>query len=360
MRPTRLEVNLGAVVKNSKLVSDVSGVPVWCVVKANGYGAGASQLATVLEPNSWVRGFAVSLVGEGIDLRRNGVKKPILVMGPALRGSYENLISNKLIAVLSTLDDALSLAKAAEKAGTSVPVHVKLDTGMGRLGFLADSDVERVCNLDGIEVVGVSTHFSDADLDDPKSLTSKTMRQIENFKSRVLALGLAGVEKHAANSAGSLRFSDSSFDAVRSGLALLGAGGFSEKLQSALVLKTAISQVRQLGAGESVSYGSLWQSKRESIIAVLPVGYADGIPRRGTGKLSVAIGKTLVPIVGAVSMDMILADITDAPGLSVGDEVTVFGDDIATVKNFATACEQIEYEVFCGMSLRVKREYLTD
>ena len=358
MRPTRLEVDLSAFVSNAKLAASVSKAPVWCVVKANAYGSGAVQVSRVLEPIHEVRGFAVSLVEEGIELREAGVQKPIIVMGPALSGSFEKLLALSLMPVLSSVADAEALAKYAEKNSVKAPVHIKVDTGMGRLGFQETGEVHQVLSNSHLDVRGITSHFSNADLEKDGAPGSKTESQISAFEAWLKEPKLAALEKHISNSAGAFIHQSAQFDSVRVGLALLGHGGFHSGLKPALQLRTEISQVRDVKKGGTVSYGSLWVAPRNSRVAVLPLGYADGIPKRGTGKLAVSIAGHRVPIVGAVSMDMIVADVTNLPAVSPGEPVAVWGDGTVTASDFAKACSLNEYEVSCGVSVRVPRTYV--
>jgi alanine racemase len=366
IRPTRVEVDLSAVRDNAARLREIAGVDVFAVVKADAYGHGAVAVARTLEPSGHVAGFAVSLVEEGAQLRDAGITHPILVMGPALDGGYDELVGRDMLAMVSDAADFEALAALGARRGRPVPVHVKVDTGMGRLGFEpseALSLIERAADT-GARVVGMSTHFANADLDDPADPESMTRHQLACFDQVVTAARAAGATLevlHAANSSATLRFPEARRDLVRPGLALYGNGNQpgDRPLTQGLRLVSNIVQIRDAAAGSTVSYGATWRAPRHARLAVLPIGYADGFPRRLSNRAEVLVGGRRCPVVGAISMDITIIDVTAlGDAARVGDEVVLLGDqghDRISAGEFASRAGLVEYEVTCGISKRVPR-----
>lgn len=372
IRPTRAEIDLAAVCDNAALLADIAGVDLHAVVKADAYGHGAIEVAGALQRSGRVAGFAVSLIEEGVVLRDAGIEQPILVMGPALAGGYDALIDFQLTAILSDPGDLDGLAEAARKRDVQVVAHLKFDTGMGRLG-ISPRDRERVLtrarSLDQLAIRGLSTHFACADEDDPDDPECLTATQLARFDDAVAdarRLGLTPRVLHTANSAATLRFPAARRDFVRCGLALYGNGpgpfrSQAGPLQQAMRLVTHVAQIRRVDAGSTVSYGALWRAERSSRLAVIPIGYADGVPRRATGRAQVLIAGQRFPVVGAVSMDICVVDVTESTSrIEVGDEVVLLGsqgESRITAREYASWAACTEYEVTCGVSRRVPRRY---
>ncbi len=395
IRPTRVEVDTDTLRANARRLRAIAETELYAVVKADAYGHGAPEVAGCLADDGAVAGFCVSLVEEGSALRAAGIERPILVMGPSLAGGYDEIVSAGLTAVVSDLADLDGLAAAlrrgarppavgaqpvqgsagAASVGSSIAVHLKVDTGMGRLG-IQPAELEAACArlVRGdtpipIEVVGLMTHFACADTDDPADPDCMTYAQLAAFDDAVRRARQVGIEPralHAANSAATLMFPAARRDLVRCGLALYGNGLQPETgvLRQAVRLVSEIAQVREVAAGASVSYGALWRAERRSWLAVVPIGYADGVPRRLTGRGQVLIGGQRCPLVGAVSMDISIVDVTDlvtrGRSVAVGDEVVFLGrqqDGFIPVSAFAAWAEISEYEVTCGLSKRVPRVY---
>lgn len=362
VRPTRAEVDIAAIVANAERLSSTAGVPLWAVVKADAYGHGAVEVARALAPLPSVCGLAVSLIEEALELRAAMVAAPILVMGPSLAPAYDQLVAADLIPVLSDLADVEAVGALGRARGKPVPVHLKVDTGMNRIG-LHTGDLDRALASDGLAVAGIATHLACADEDDPGDGDSLSRRQLIRFataSARLRRRGLA-VQRHAANSSALIKFDGSRLDAARPGIGLYG-NGLARDLSGAaqaMCLVTEVAQVREVAAGESVSYGSLWTAAVDSSIAVLPIGYADGYPRRLTGRAEVVIGGTRMPVVGAVCMDMVMVDVTRAdPPVRPGDGVVLLGGEGThriTATELARWAGISEYEVTCGISKRVPR-----
>jgi alanine racemase len=373
IRPTAVEIDLAALAHNAALIAGLTGTAVCAVVKADAYGHGAPAVARSLEAAGAVAGFAVSLVEEGVQLRDAGVRGPVLVMGPAQAGGGAEMVARALTPVVSAPGDLDELAAVARRRQTRVAIHVKVDTGMSRLG-VAPSEVVAVVTRAaalGLDVVGVMTHLANADVEDPAQPDATTWAQLDAFDAAIAAVRATGAPVtscHAANSSGAMVFPRARRDLVRVGLALYGNGRWATDLalptprRPALRFVTHVAQLRRVPAGARVGYGGLGLMTRDSLVAVLPVGYADGLPRRITGKGEVLVAGRRCPLVGAVSMDIAIADVTDLAGVAIGDEVVVlgpgsgrFGADHVTTAELAAWAGLSEYEVTCGISKRVPR-----
>jgi alanine racemase len=365
IRPTRIEVDLGAVIDNARAVRALAQTKLYAVVKADGYGHGAAQIARALEAAGAIDGLCVSLVEEGAQLRDAGVRGPVLVMGPSQAHGEDEMIARGLTPVVSDPDDVARLAAAGARRGAPVSVHLKIDTGMHRLGIPASSAavVAADARARGLIVAGLMTHFANADVDDPADLGCMTYAQLASFATADAAV--RAPIRHAANSSGAMLFPSARLDLVRTGLAIYGNGRWPADARiarrQAMRLVTEIAQVRRVPAGGTVGYGALWRAARDSIVAVLPLGYADGLPRRATGHAHVLVRGAKAPLVGAISMDIAVADVTDVPGAAVGDEAVLLGAQgpaqISTAE-YAAWSGLTEYEVTCGMSKRVPRVHV--
>jgi len=375
IRRTRVEIDLAAIIGNARVVRELAATALYAVVKADGYGHGAIEVARALERARAADGFCVSLVEEGVALREAGITAPVLVMGPSQLGGEDEVVANRLTPVVSSHGEVAELAQVARRRGVTIEAHLKVDTGMGRLGAAIGEAPQLVAAAahNGIAIVGLMTHFACADTDDPADPASMTREQLRRFAEADRAVTAAGAAlriRHAANSSGAMLFPEARFDLVRCGIAIYGNASWASDArlakprQQAMRLVTAIAELRAISKGSSVGYGATWRAERDSRIAILPVGYADGLPRRASGHAEVAIRGKRVPIVGLVSMDIALADVTALDGVTVGDAAVLLGraSDGATI----TAAEYggwsglSEYEVTCGMSKRVPRTYVGD
>ncbi len=307
IRPTRAEIDLGAVVDNCIRLKHLVGDPdIYAVVKADAYGHGAVPVARALVSGAPIAGLAVSLAEEGLELRRGGVRAPVLVMGGVYAGAHRDLVGLDLTPLVSDLGDVEAFADAASSMGTRARIHVKLDTGMSRLGVrpagLA-AFLDGVAHHPEVEITGFCTHLASADSD-----PELTNLQLDRFEAAIPLVrrhvGEGDLVLHAANSAGTLNFRRAHYDAVRPGLALYCG------TDPAMRFVTAIAQLHDLEAGDTVSYGALWRAPGRARVATLPVGYADGYPRRLTGSGEVLVRGRRCPVVGAVCMDMTMIDVT--------------------------------------------------
>lgn len=369
IRRTRVEVDLGAIVDNARTVRRLAGTELYAVVKADGYGHGAIAVAQALARAKAASGFAVSLVEEGVALREAGVTGPVLVMGPSQHGGEDEMVMAGLTPVIGSEEDLAAIAAVGTRRQRAIEAHLKVDTGMGRLGI----SVERAAELaitaanNGIQIVGLMTHFACADSDDPADADSMTREQLRRFAEADRVVSATGAPlriRHAANSSGGLLFPEARFDLVRTGIAIYGNGRWPDGAphQQAMRLVSEVTQLRTVNVGESVGYGAVWRAPRDTRLAVLPVGYADGLPRRASGVAQVAIRGQRVPLVGRISMDIAVADVTDVPDIAVGDAVVLLGrasgGGSISAAEYGDWAGLSEYEVTCGMSKRVPRTYV--
>jgi alanine racemase len=376
VRPTRAEIDLAALRHNLRLIRRAAGsARVWSVLKADGYGHGASAVARTLE-RAGVDGVAVALLEEGIELRDAGIRAPILVMGGYYGDAYEDLLANDLVPVVYHEGHFDALARATRTRGLAdrVHVHLKVDTGMGRLG-VAPSELPRLleyaASFPQIEIDGLMTHLACADVagDEGAESVAEQLALFDRTRAVIAQHGIKPRYVHAANTAALFRGDiDSRFDAVRPGIALFGvAPGPSVDLRPTLKLRSEIVALRTVETGAGIGYGSTWRAPRTSIIATVPVGYADGLPRsisEGRARGAMLVRGKRAPIVGVLSMDLATIDVTDIPGARIRDEVVAlgtqrgpFGEATITVDELAREAGLIPWDVMTSISRRVPRFY---
>jgi alanine racemase len=368
IRPTEARVDLEALAHNHRLLRVEMGprVGILAVVKADAYGHGAVPIARLLE-GLGVFGFGVATVEEGVELREAGLRSRILVLGAAFGRDHAEVVARDLTPVVGDPGDVARFAEAAHGAGrVRFGVHVKVDTGMTRLGVEA-GELEpflRLCaRHPAIRVDGLATHFAVADEKDPAGTDLQLARFVACL-DRARAMGADPQLIHAANSAAALRFPRTRFDLVRTGLALYGSvpSRFvpDPGLLPVLSLTTRINAIRHVPAGTGVSYGWTARLDRPSVVATLPLGYADGYPRSASNRAQVLVRGRRAPLVGTVCMDLCMVDVTDVPGVEVGDAVTLLGrDGEASIApgELAAWAGGIVYEITSGLSRRVPRTY---
>jgi len=367
LSPTVAEIHLSALRHNlTEVMHRVGTAAVLAVVKANAYGHGAIHVSKTLLA-AGVRRLGVATVAEGMELREAGINAPVLVMGGVFPEELPNLLEHHLTPVLPSLDAVRALASAVNQRSAPLPVHLKVDTGMRRLGL----SPEEVRELFGsgwpraLHLEGVMSHLASADDED----TDATERQLKMFRELLDDLKLLGTSvpiAHVANSAGILRFSGSHFDMVRPGLMLYGYSPSqlcTPDLHPVLAWKTRVVQIKAVGAGQPVSYGGTFVTARPTKLAILPVGYADGYHRALSNCGRVLIGGQPVPVVGCVCMDLTMVDVTDHPPVYPGDEVVLLGRQgtaTITADDLAACLNTISYEVLSGIGRRVVRVYRED
>ncbi len=367
MRPTRASVDLDAIAANYRLLRDHVGRQrgVLCVVKADAYGHGAGPVARRLAREG-ARSFAVAIAEEGIALRRAGVEGEVLLLNysdPADAGIHRGY---GLVPALYDLEQARAFAEATRGFSEPLPVHLKVDTGMGRIGFRPEQLPELAELLRSSRSLSVKGTFSNlASAEDLRS--AATARQVEAMAECVRALASAGIPPglvHLANSAGVLLHPATWFDAVRPGLALYGVPPFEgaeagAALEPAMTLETRVMSVAEVPAGTALGYGGRFVTARASKLAVLPIGYHDGFRRSFSGRVRVLLRERELPVVGAVSMDLTLVDATGT-GVAIGDRAVCLGAEGGMrigAWDLARAAETVPYEILCGIGPRVPRVY---
>ena len=364
-RPTEAIVDLGAIARNYRRLQERAGagVEVFPVVKANAYGHGAVPVSQRLWREG-ARTFAVAIAEEAVELRRAGIGRRILLLNYSDPGAASLCRDYAITPALYDLRHAAEMARAVSGFAASLPVHAKFDTGMGRLGILPSEagTLAEILRGSKLALAGIFAQLSSAE--DPGS--AATPPQIAGLVEAARALRSAGIDPgivHVANSAGVLAHPGSGFDAVRPGLALYGVlpsrAMDDAGLEPALSLETRVISVRRFPAGTPLGYGGLFVTPRPSTIAVLPIGYDDGLRRSFSGRVSVLVEGKEAPIVAAVSMDLTLVDATDC-GARPGDRVVCLGGDEGsrvTAWDLARAAGTIPYEILCGISNRVPRRY---
>lgn len=364
-RSTRAVVDLEAIAFNYRLLKErAGGREVYAVVKADAYGHGALPVSLRLEREGPVR-FAVAIAEEGIALRRGGVRGQILVLGAADAAEAPLLRSYGLVPAVHDLDQARRFAEASVSFGAPLAIHIKLDSGMGRLGVRPDGvgELARILRrARGLAVAGVFTQLASGE----DAAAEPTRGQVETLRAGLARLSQAGIVPatvHVANSGGLLAHPETLFDAVRPGLSLYGILP-SESLRDpglvpAMELETRVLAVKAVPAGTPLGYGGAFTTSRPSRIAALPIGYHDGFRRSFSGRVAVLLRGKRAPVVGRVSMDLTLVDATES-GAEPGDRVVLMGRAGAqaiTAWELARADGTIPYEVLCGVGARVPRVY---
>lgn len=366
------EIDLDAFEHNIRQIRRCIGEkPMLCgVVKANGYGHGAVMLAKTMEKLG-VNWLAVSCVDEAIELRLNGIKLPILILGAAEEERYGEMIENNITPTIFTYRAAKRLNDTLLNYPEKCPfnIHIKVDTGMGRIGFSPDKasvdEIKAIAALPYLNIQGLFTHFACADMQGRQ----KTEAQLKKYKAMADALMAEGVPvpiKHCANSAGIMSYEDAYFDMVRAGIIIYGLYPSEEvphqalTLQPVMALKSHITYIKEVPEGTGISYGSTYVTDKKTRIATVPVGYADGYSRRLSGKGRVLIRGQYAPVIGRVCMDQMMVDITGLQGIEEGDVVTLVGRDgdlTIPIEEPADKAGSFNYEFACSVSRRVPRVY---
>ncbi len=340
------------------------------VVKANAYGHGMTECAHTLQ-TSGADWLAVATIPEGVTLRQAGITLPVLCLGQTQPELTHLMCEYNITQAVGDLENAKKLSHYAQSLGKSLTVHVKIDTGMSRTGFFWPDDASlkqktareiiELCNLPGLNAEGIFTHFAAAD--DDIDYTNLQLRKFNNARETLASLGQVFTLSHAAASVGTLNYPDAHLDMGRFGLVLYGYEstetgneGSTLDLHPVMTLKSRITAVRALPAGTTISYGRTYTLKRDSVIAVLPIGYADGLPRTLSNKFNVKIHDALCPNVGRVCMDMCMIDVTDLPDVKAGEIATIWDADLVptAAKNAGT----IIHEILCMPSERVPRVFI--
>lgn len=361
---TVLEVNLNALVENYRYFKSAvpNGTGVIAMVKASGYGAGSYEIAKTLQ-DCGASYVAVAVLDEGIDLRRAGITMPIMVFNPKVE-NYKEMFRYNLEPEIYSIDMLKDVIREAEKCGVrNYPVHLKLDTGMHRLGFVEEELSELMdllCSQDYVMAKSVFSHLATADCPDMDDYTLLQLNTFKEWSDYMISRAKQPILRHILNSAGILRFPEYHYDMVRLGIGLYGANTLPPEIEKPLAvvstLRTEIISIRKCKAEDTIGYGRRGVLKRDSLIATIPVGYADGMSRRfGCGKVSVTVNGKEAPTVGNICMDACMIDVTNID-CKVGDTVEIFGTQ-APLQRLAEAAETIPYEILTSVSPRVKRLY---
>ncbi len=372
-RPTWAEVDLDALAHNFRAVRRRvgAGVKVMGVVKADAYGHGAVECARRLDTEGadW---FGVATPEEALELRRAGITRPVLSFGGFWEGQADACIRQRVVPVVYRADMAAALDSAARAAGVVADIHVKIDTGMGRLGARYEDAAEfaaKLAEFKNLRVDGLMTHFAVADDPDRDCFTQDQVKRFNDALETFRAAGHDPAHRHLANSAGTYAHSETWGNMVRPGGVLYGLWRDvlprelgDQGLRPVMSLHSRVTLLKRVHRGETLGYGCTFEASRETLVATLPLGYHDGYTRALSNRGRVAVRGQFAPVVGRVSMDLTLVDVTDVPGVRVGDRVTLMGNEGSLsipAEDLALTAGTISYEITCGVSARVPRRYVT-
>ena len=365
---TRVKIDLDIIARNFEAIGRKAGVPVMAVIKADAYGHGAIQVARWLQDKCAF--FGVSSMLEAMELRRAGLTTPILILGNTPVNAFPTAIREGIRPTIYRYEDALALSAAAQETGMDAPFHLAVDTGMSRLGFQAteeDADIcGRIAQLPGLITEGLFSHFATADCAD-LSRSRHQAQLFDRFYAMLLDRGVQIAIRHLDNSAGLMNF-PSHYEMVRAGIVTYGMYPSGEvspellELEPALQWLSRVTHVKTLPAGREISYGGTYITTRDTVVATIPVGYADGYRRSLSGRFHVLIRGQKAPILGRICMDQLMVDVTHIPGVSMNDRVVLVGkfdDEEITMEQIAEQADSFNYEFVCGISRRVPRIYVS-
>ena len=363
---TRVKIDLDIIERNFDAVREKAGVPVMAVVKADAYGHGAIQVARLLQDKCAF--FGVSSIHEALELRQAGLTTPILILGQTPVAAFPTCIREGIRPTIFHLEDAKALSAAAQEVGQNAAFHFAVDTGMSRIGFQVteeDADICRqIANLPGLTPEGIFSHFATADCADLSKAKAQAVlfdRFVDMLKDRGLSIPI----RHLDNSAGLMNFPHH-YEMVRSGIVTYGMYPSQEvapellPLEPALQWLSRVTHVKTLPAGREISYGGTYVTTKPTVVATIPVGYADGYRRNLSGKFYVLIHGKKAPILGRICMDQMMVDVTDIPDVKCNDRVVLVGkfdDEQITMETISAAADSFNYEFVCGISRRVPRLY---
>lgn len=373
VRPVYLEINMDNLTNNYNEIRRIvnPNTKIMAVIKANAYGHGSVELAKMYEKIGVDR-LAVSIISEAVELRREGIKIPIQLLNYTPESQLGLVIDNDIIQGIYTYEDAKLLSDLAVKKGKKAKIHIKIDTGMGRIGFLPNEDsikeIVKIHELPNLEMEGMFTHFAKADETD-KSFTKIQFERFNWVSEKLEENGIELKVKHVSNSAAIIDLPEYNLDLVRPGIILYGYYPSDEvnknkiNLKPAMTLKAKISNIKTVPEGTGISYGHIYSTSKKSVIATVPIGYADGYSRILSGKADVCINNKRAPIVGRICMDQMMVDITGIDNANIGDEVVLFGYDNESyprVEELASLLGTINYEFICMMGRRIPRVFIKD
>lgn len=363
-------INLDAIRTNISRVKSIIGknTKLMVIVKADAYGHGAVAVSRALE-NGIVDAYGVAIIEEAIELRNAGISKPILILGYTPKEQFNLVVSHDVMQTVYQYDMAKELSNEAIKQGKTAKIHIKIDTGMSRLGFSDTLEsvqtIKQIASLRGIYIDGLFSHFAKADEADKDS----AKHQLERFKSFDTLLSEEGIHiptRHFSNSAGMIEFPEAEYNMVRCGIATYGLYPSDEvdhsrlSLIPAMELKSHIVYIKEVELGTGISYGSTFITNRRTKVATIPVGYADGYSRNMSNVGKVIIRGQYAPIIGRICMDYFMVDVTDIEGVSQGDVVTLLGrdgDSVISVETLAKWSHSFPYEMICTVGKRIPRVF---
>lgn len=366
------DINLDAIRKNIELMRSYipKGKKLLAVIKANAYGHGAIEVAEALDDLADY--YGVACIDEAIELRNAGIKKPILILGTTDESLFEDIVKYDITQTIFTLEQGKALSRAAEKSGKTAKLHIKIDTGMNRIGFACEResipDIVEIAHLPNLDAEGIFTHYFKADERDK----SVAVRQLNDFTQMVKWLEKEGVRfsiRHISNSAGIMEMPNDTYDMVRSGISTYGLYPSDEMnkeacvLYPAMELKSHVTFLKKVKAGETIGYGGTYTLSEDKMIATIGVGYADGYPRALSNQGRMLIHGRYAPIVGRVCMDQTMIDVSGIQDVKVGDEVVLVGTQgkqKLSVEELSGMSASFNYEFVCDVNRRVPRIFYRD
>ena len=365
---TYAEIDLDAIENNFNELKKcvASGTKLCAVIKADGYGHGAVMLADLLKDKADY--FAVATSDEAVELRNAGVTKPILILGYTHEDDFDTLLENDIEFTVFSYDNAQKLSVHAEKLNKSAKIHIAVDTGMSRIGVTPDYNglecVKKISLLASLELKGIFSHFACADMED-KSVTKLQLSRFNDFLNMLSDNNIDFPVRHISNSA-AISETDDHFDMVRMGISLYGLYPSEEvdkskvKLIPAMTLRSHITHIKDVDAGEGISYGHIYKTTEKRTIATVCAGYADGYPRALSDTGTVTVNGASAPIRGRVCMDQFMIDVTDIENVNIDDEVILFGRNGVSAEEIGSMSMSFNYEVVCAVSRRIPRVYKKD
>lgn len=363
------DIHLDRICNNIKRTREIieEGTKIMAIIKADGYGHGAVPIAKILDP--YVQAYGIAIIEEGIELRNAGITKPILILGYTPKEYCVDLVKYDIMPAIFTYEAARQISEEAKRQNKIAELHIKLDTGMSRIGFaLTDESVEtikKISELKNIKIDGCFSHFARADEED-KTFTYTQLERYNLFVEKLENVGISIPTKHISNSAGIMEVPEANKDMVRSGISTYGLYPSDQVdknklyLEPAMEIKARVSYVKELDAGIGISYNSTFVTKRKTKVATIPVGYGDGYPRALSSKGRVLIHGKSAPILGRVCMDQFMVDVTDIPDVKANDVVTLVGkegEECITVEELSAIEQSFNYEFVCDVGKRIPRVY---
>lgn len=370
MRPVWAEINLDTIATNTKNIKKLIGdKELIAIVKADCYGHGAVDVVPTLLESGASR-LAVAMLTEAVELRENNINAPIVILGYTPLYLGEELINYDIEQTVYDLDYAKELSKIALSFNKKAKIHIAIDTGMGRIGFLPGDDtvkiINEVCNLEGLEVIGIYSHFSTSDEKD-KSYANEQLFKFKKVIADLKALGIEIPLKHISNSGAIIDMPETYLNGVRPGIILYGYYPSKEvsndnlSVKPALTLKAKVAHVKELHKDMYISYGKTFKTNKKTIVATLPIGYGDGYPRALSENAKVIVNGKFASILGRICMDQCMIDVTDIENVKTGDEVIILGEEgdlKFNADDMAEALGTINYEILCRIKSRIPRVYI--